>query len=73
MEKEVKKAAKIIAEYCRNHVCTNCPLNIGKKSDSILNAHCVCDYNILHLPSTWKVEELEGDDEDEEENNGGRD
>lgn len=51
-------SAKNIAEYCRNHVCTNCPLNIGNKNDSILKAHCVCDYNILHLPSTWKIEEL---------------
>jgi len=57
-DKEVVEAAKTIAEFCRNHVCTDCPLNIGKKNDSILNAHCVCDYNILHLPSTWRVEEL---------------
>ena len=57
-KEEVKAAAITIAEYCRNHVCTDCPLNLSKKSDSILNAHCVCDYNVLHLPSTWKVEDL---------------
>ena len=57
-EHEVVRSAKMIAEYCRNHVCTDCPLNIGDKNDSIQKAHCVCDYNILHLPSTWKVEEL---------------
>ena len=55
---EVIQAAKTIANYCRNHVCTDCPLNIGDRNDSIQKAHCVCDYNILHLPSTWKVEEL---------------
>lgn len=55
---EVKAAAITIAEYCRSHVCTDCPLNLAGKSDSILNAHCVCDYNILHLPSTWNVEDL---------------
>lgn len=57
-EKEVVQAAKTIAEFCRNHVCTNCPLNIGNKNDSILNSHCVCDYSVLHLPSTWRVEEI---------------
>jgi hypothetical protein len=33
-------------------------LNIGNRNDSIQKAHCVCDYNVLHLPSTWKIEEL---------------
>lgn len=64
-DNEIKKAAKVIAEYCRSHVCTSCPLNIGKKGDTILNAHCVCDYNILHLPSTWKVEELKVKDDEQ--------
>jgi hypothetical protein len=36
-------------------------LNIGNKNDSIQKAHCVCDYNILHLPSTWKIEELKNE------------
>ena len=62
MESEVVKAVNTIADYCRNHVCTQCPLNIGDKNKGVLNAHCVCDYNILHLPSTWKVEELKGVD-----------
>lgn len=52
------EAAKTIAKYCRNHICTGCPLNIGDNNDTLLKAHCVCDYNILHLPSTWKIEEL---------------
>jgi len=56
---ELKAAAKTIANYCRYHVCTECPLNIGNKNAGILKAHCVCDYNIIHLPSTWKIEELE--------------
>jgi len=51
-------SAKNIAKYCRNHVCTGCPLNIGDKNEGVLKAHCVCDYNILHLPSTWKIEEI---------------
>jgi hypothetical protein len=51
-------AAQTISKYCRSHICTECPLNIGDKHDSIQKAHCVCDYNILHLPSTWKIEEL---------------
>lgn len=51
-------AAETIAKYCRKHICTDCPLNIGKMNDSILNAHCVCDYNVLHLPSTWRIEDL---------------
>ena len=51
-------AAQTIAKYCRSHICTQCPLNIGDRNDSIKKAHCVCDYNILHLPSTWKIEEL---------------
>lgn len=55
---DVINAAKLIADYCRNHVCTQCPLNIGDKNDSILKAHCVCDYSVLHLPSTWRVEEI---------------
>jgi hypothetical protein len=55
-------AAQTIANYCRNHICTDCPLNIGDKNDTIIKAHCVCDYNILHLPSTWKIEELKGAD-----------
>ena len=54
----VIEAAITIAKYCRNHICTECPLNIGKKNDGILHSHCVCDYNIVHLPSTWKTEEL---------------
>lgn len=58
MESEVVKAANTIANYCRNHVCTQCPLNIGDKSKGILYAHCVCDYSILHLPSTWRVEDI---------------
>lgn len=49
---ELKAAAKTIANYCRYHVCTECPLNIGNKNAGILKAHCVCDYNIIHLPST---------------------
>lgn len=57
-EQEVINAAKTIANYCRNHICTQCPLNIGKPTDSILKAHCVCDYNIIHLPSTWRIEDL---------------
>ena len=57
-EQEVINAAKTIANYCRNHICTQCPLNIGKRTDSILKAHCVCDYNIIHLPSTWRIEDL---------------
>ena len=57
-EQEVINAAKTIATYCRSHICNQCPLNIGDKNDSILKAHCVCDYNILHLPSTWKIEEI---------------
>ena len=55
---EVIQAAKTIAIYCRNHICTDCPLNIGNKHDSIQKAHCVCDNNILHLPSTWRIEDL---------------
>ncbi len=51
-------SAKNIAKYCRNHVCTDCPLNIGNKHEGLIKAHCVCDYNILHLPSTWKIEDL---------------
>lgn len=65
MYDEVIEAAKLIANYCRNHVCTSCPLNIGDKNKSILKSHCVCDYNVLHLPSTWKVEELKKKDEEE--------
>lgn len=57
-EQEVINAAKTIANYCREHICTQCPLNIGKRTDSILKAHCVCDYNIIHLPSTWRIEDL---------------
>lgn len=57
-EQEVINAAKTIAKYCRDHICTQCPLNIGKRTDSILKAHCVCDYNIIHLPSTWRIEDL---------------
>ena len=57
-EKDLILSAKNIAEYCRNHVCTNCPLNIGDKNKGILYAHCVCDYSVLHLPSTWRVEEI---------------
>lgn len=57
-EQELVNAAKMIAKYCRNHICTQCPLNLADKNDSIQKAHCVCDYNILHLPSTWKIEEL---------------
>lgn len=57
-EQEVINAAKTIANYCRDHICTQCPLNIGKRTDSILKAHCVCDYNIIHLPSTWRIEDL---------------
>jgi len=60
---EVIQAAKTIAEYCRGHVCTDCPLNLGDKNEGVLKAHCVCDYNILHLPSTWKIEELGNNDE----------
>ena len=56
-DNHVIAAAKTIAEYCRNHTCYTCPLNIGSK-DSLLKARCVCDYNIVHLPSTWKIEEL---------------
>jgi hypothetical protein len=33
-------------------------LNIGNKNEGMLKAHCVCDYNIIHLPSTWKIEDL---------------
>ena len=51
-------SAKNIAKYCRKHTCNQCPLNIGDRNDSIVKAHCVCDYNIIHLPSTWKIEEL---------------
>lgn len=58
---EVIQAAKTITMFCRNHVCTQCPLNIGNKHDSIQHAHCVCDYNILHLPSTWRINELKED------------
>ena len=51
-------AAETIAKYCRNHICTDCPLNIGDSNGGMLKAHCVCDYNILHLPSTWRIEDL---------------
>lgn len=57
-EQEVINAAKTIAEYCRSHICNQCPLNIGDKNASIMKAHCACDYNILRLPSTWKIEEI---------------
>ena len=65
MENEVIKSAIAIANYCRNHICTNCPLNIGDKNGGLLKSHCVCDYNILHLPSTWKVEELKVKDDEQ--------
>lgn len=52
------QSARTIAKYCRNHICTDCPLNIGNKNEGMLKAHCVCDYNILHLPSTWKIDDL---------------
>ena len=57
-EKAVVTAAVTIATYCRGHICTACPLNIGDKNGGMLKTHCVCDYNVLHLPSTWKIEEL---------------
>ena len=57
------QAVRTISEYCKNHICTQCPLNIGDKNNGILKAHCVCDYNILHLPSTWKVEELKSNEQ----------
>lgn len=57
-DETLMQAAEYIAHFCRKHICTECPLNIGKSNGSILEARCVCDYNILHLPSTWKVEEL---------------
>ena len=57
-ESDVIKSAKTIAEYCKSHICTDCPLNIGKRNEGIMKAHCVCDYNIIHLPSTWKIDEL---------------
>lgn len=57
-EQEVIQAAKTIANYCRSHICNDCPLNLASKAESITKAHCVCDYNILHLPSTWKIEDL---------------
>lgn len=60
---ELKTAARTIANYCRRHICTECPLNIGNKNEGILKAHCVCDYNILKLPSTWRIEELGGPNE----------
>lgn len=62
---ELIKAVKMINEYCKDHTCLECPLNIGNKNEGILKAHCVCDYNILHLPSTWLVHELKGDDKNE--------
>ena len=55
---ELIKAVNYIANYCRQHICTECPLNITGESETILKAHCVCDYNVLHLPSTWRTEEL---------------
>lgn len=57
-EEIVINSAINIAEYCRKHICTQCPLNLSPHSDSILKAHCVCDYSVLHLPSTWKIEQL---------------
>jgi len=57
-EIEIIHSVKMIADYCRDHVCTQCILNIGNKNEGIQKAQCVCDYNILHLPSTWKTEEL---------------
>ena len=59
-EVEVIRAVNTIADYCRSHVCTQCPLNIGDKNKGLLYSHCVCDYNVLHLPSTWKTQELKG-------------
>lgn len=55
----VKQAARTIALYCRDHICTDCPLNIGDRTHGIMHAHCVCDYNVLRLPSTWQIEELD--------------
>lgn len=54
----VINAANTIAQYCRTHICTECPLNLTPRHESIMKAHCVCDFNVLHLPSTWQVETL---------------
>lgn len=55
---ELINAAKYIANYCRGHICTECPLNIGDRNAGILHSHCVCDYNVLRLPSTWQIDKL---------------
>ena len=51
-------AAETIAKYCRNHICTDCPLNLAKRHDSILNAVCLCDKSVNNMPSTWRIEDL---------------
>ena len=57
-EADVIRAANVIADFCRLHICTQCPLNLAKKHDSILNAVCLCDNSINIMPSNWNTDEL---------------